>query len=395
MARCTYCRRRFRSEQAVRAHLKHCPRYKTFKSQEASALGSEPKAAVTPTMTPFIPFGPQVTPSNLSAPLVDSMKLLTESMAKLEKPPSAQQRRRKVLQSAKDHVIDHYYTASGMVNPAMRGAAKMAIERELATLPLEELPFEEVLELAIAIRARLYAPVFRKQTRETERQRVEQQAHHRKDLEALGALIRAARRKDILISQAKGQALGYCEEHGVIGLERLSLVGDITACLTEFLSGDESLPEAQAMVEGVLAARFAEGDARLAGARARADAKWRDDLEGALVLGALAGLVGLALTYPAQALPIFEWIERTFGLTPAAETDPASTEASESAASSASASTTPPRRRRWKEAAPPFSPGFSPWGHPVQPTTPVCAPHPPEERMSSPLSARGADGLGH
>jgi hypothetical protein len=34
----------------------------------------------------------------------------------------------------------------------MRGAAKLAIERELASLPLEELPFEGVLEIAAAIR---------------------------------------------------------------------------------------------------------------------------------------------------------------------------------------------------------------------------------------------------
>jgi len=36
------------------------------------------------------------------------------------------------------------------VTASMRGGAKLAIERELASLPLEEFPFEEVLELAAA-----------------------------------------------------------------------------------------------------------------------------------------------------------------------------------------------------------------------------------------------------
>ena len=393
MATCRFCQRKFGSEQGVKGHLKHCSRYKAFKHQKSAALGKQPQGVATPAATPFIPFGPEVAQPNLSAPLVDSMKLLAESMAKLEEPLSVQQRRRKVLQSAKDHVIDHYYIASGMVTPAMRGAAKMAIERELATLPLDELPFEEVLEFAVAIRDRRYAPVFRTHAQEAERQRVEQAAERRKELEAIGAWRRADRRKTTFIDQALGQARAWCAAKQIVGWDRLSLLGDVKTRLTEFLTGDESVPEAQVIVHGVLEVRFAEAKAMLAAARAKADAKWRDELQGALVLGALASLVVWALTYPEQALPILQWIERTFGLNPAAETGPASTEASAPATSSERASTPPPCRRRRKTAVPLFSPGFSPWGHPVQPTTPGGASHGPEEPVSSPLSARGADGL--
>ena len=48
----------------------------------------------------------------------------------------------------------------------MRGTAKMLIEQEFGTLPLEELPFEEVIEIVAAVRDRIYEPAFRKQVRE-------------------------------------------------------------------------------------------------------------------------------------------------------------------------------------------------------------------------------------
>ena len=393
MALCHFCRRKFRSPQGVKSHLKRCSQYKAVKNQESSPLGRAPKGAAKPAATPFIPFGPEVAQPNLSAPLVDPMKLLAESMAKLNEPPSAQQQRRKVLQSAKGHVIGHYYTASGIVTPAMRGAAKLGIERELATLPLEALPFEEVLELAIAIRDRGYARAFREQAQEAARLRVEQDAQRRKDVDALGALLRASRRKRLLIQQASHQTLAYCEEKQISGMAQLSLVGDIESRLDEFLTGDESVPEAQVIMQWVLEARFAEADARLAAARAKQEQKWWDDAAGLVVIGGLVVVPVLAAMYPTQTAQLCAWLERTFGWNAAAAAGPTPHATPESAASSASASAPPPRRRWRKTAAPSFSPGFSPWGHPSAPTTHGSAPHGPEEPVSIPLSARGADGL--
>jgi hypothetical protein len=92
----------------------------------------------------------------------------------------------------------------------MRGAAKMVIERELATLPLEELPFDEVRELVTAIRDRCYAPTFKRQAQEAEHQNAEHEARHRKEMEEMAASRRADRWKTTLIDQAIGQVRAKC-----------------------------------------------------------------------------------------------------------------------------------------------------------------------------------------
>ena len=366
MARCTYCGRRFCSEQAVKAHLKHCARYKAVKNQESSALGRAPKALATPVAPPPFQSDSLVTPPDLSSPLMNSVKLLNESMAKLNEPPTAQQQRRKILQSTKDHVIDHQYTASGIVTPAMRGAAKLAIERELITLPLEELPYEEVLELAIAIRDRLYGLVFRKKAHEAERQRVIQQAQRQKELEALGTWRRADRRKTALIDQALGQARAWCEAQQIIRWNRVSVLADVKSRLTEFLTGEESIPEAQVIVDGVLEARFAEAEAMLTAARAKADEKWREEVAALVLLGGVLALPVLAATYPIQTAQVFTWLERIFGSPTAAE--PTTHASPEPPAAPASDPSPPPRtRRRTVKVASPC-PASPPWGHPVEET---------------------------
>ncbi len=388
MARCTYCRRRFCSEQAVRAHLKHCPRYKTVTSQKTGALGREPKAAATATATP--PFAASLAgaPPDLATSGGEFIKSMDEFSRKLEEPPSTQQRRRTILQAAKACVIDSYRTSVGQVTIAMRGAGKTEIERELFTLPLEELPFEEVLELAVAIRDRVYVPVFRKHAQQVARQRVEQKAQHQKELEALGAWRRADRRKTALIDQTLGQARAWCAAKQIVGWDRLSVLGDVKSRLTEFLTGEESVPDAQVIVQGTLEARFAEAELMLSVAREEADEKWREEVVALVVLGGTLILPVLAAMYPAQTTQVFAWLERIFGW-PAAAADSAPSASAEPAASHASASAPPPRRRWQKTAAPSFSPGFSPWGHPFAPATHGVAPHPPEE----PVSAQGADSL--
>lgn len=364
MAACSFCQRKFRSPQAVKAHLKHCKRYHTIQNEqneESGALGKQPKAETTPVATAPFQLGPQFATPDLFEPLRELLKSVSESSTKPEGPPSPQQRRRKILQAAKEQVIDHYRTSLGQVTAAMRGAAKAAIERELASIPLEELPFPEVLELAAAIRDRLYAPAFRRQAREAERQDAEKKARRRKEVEELGALIRAARRKESFIQQASHQAQAYCEEKAITGWEQLSVVGDIESRLTEFLTGDESITEAQAIVRSVLDARFAEAEAKHAAVRAQADAKWRGDMLGLLLLGTLVGLLVLAFKYPAQALPILSWIERTFGLKPTSESEAKAQEPSQTAESPDGAAWSPRRRRR--QTVPVTPPGPEPtWG---------------------------------
>ena len=190
MAICHPCGEEFGSEQGVKAHMKKCELYQDHKRKKAAALGKLPKAAVT--SAPIQPNPPVGAPDPTEL-LQNLVKSMCEAMTKQDTPQTPQQQRRTILQEAKARVIDRYGTPLGQITASLRGAAKLQIERELASLPLEELPFEEVCEMASAIRDRLYAVTFRRQAREADRLRVEAEACHKKEVETLGTLIRADR----------------------------------------------------------------------------------------------------------------------------------------------------------------------------------------------------------
>jgi len=371
MATCNFCQRKFQSSQGVRAHLRRCERYQTSRKTGFGALGTMPrqalpKAASTPAATPPLQSNPLVAQPDPTTPWRELLKSMAELSTKRDAPQTPQQQRRKILQAAKVQVIDHDRTSLGQVTPAMRGAAKAAIEREMAILPLEELPFDEVCERAIAIRERCYAPTFTRHAQEAERQNAEREARHRKQIEDMAAGHRADRRKTTLIEQAIGQARARCEAKGIIGQHRFSVLVDIELRLTEWLTGRESVPEAHAIIQTVLDARFVEAEAKQDAARAKKDAKWRREMIWLLVLGALVGLVVLALKFPAHTSAVFRWIQQTFGLTPEAEAGSPNREASKTTPPAASAESRPGSTRRRKDPVAPPSPE-SPWAPSVGP----------------------------
>jgi len=353
MAICHFCTGEFGSEQGVKSHMRKCDLYQAEKRKKAAALGRLPKAAVT--SAPVQP-NPPVEAPDLSAPLRDLVKSMCETMTKQDVPQTPEQQRRTILQAAKARVIDQYGTPLGQVTASLRGAAKLQIERELASLPLEELPFEEVCELAAAIRDRLYTVAFRRQGREADRQRVETETRTKKRLKALGALIRADRRKTIFLQQANNQAHAFCQEKAIIGWAHLSVLADVESRLGVFLTGDEPILEAQAIVRSVLEARYAEAEATLAAAQAKASENWREEMTAGLVLGAVVGLVVLSIKYPEQTLAIFEWIERTFGYTPGANAGAPNPETTKPAPPSANTEARPRSRRRRKDPVSPSNP---------------------------------------
>ena len=361
MAICHFCTGEFGSEQGVRAHMKKCELYHDDKRKKASALGRVPKAAVT--SAPVQPIPPVEAP-DLTGPLRDLVKSMCEGMTKQDPPQTAQQQRRTILQAVKARVIDQYGTPVGQITASLHGAAKMAIERELASLPLEELPFREVCEMASAIRDRLYAMTFRRQTREADRLRVETETRQKKEVETLGAMLRADRRKKTLIQQANHQADSYCQEKAIIGWDHLSVLTDIESRLEVFLTGDEPILEAQAIVRSVLEARYAEADATLAAAQAKATERWHEEVAAVLGLGTFLAIPLLAQWYPAQTLAIISWIERTFGRTPGAEAAAPTPEPSVQTPPAASAEARPRSTRRRKCPDTSSSPE-SPWGSSV------------------------------
>jgi hypothetical protein len=305
---------------------------------------------------------------NLSAPSLDMVKPIQGQSSKQEPPPTTQQQRRTILQAVKKQVIDWYVTSLGQVTSSMRGHAKLMIEQTLARLPLEEIGFEEVFELAASIRDRCYASAFTKQEREAERQRGETAAHKKKEMETFGALLRADRRKTMFHQQASQHAHAFCQAKKITGWENVSVLADVKSRLEVCLTGDEPIFEAQAIVRSVLEDRFSEAEATLAAAQATADEHWRREMEAALVLATGAGLVGLSLWYPEHTVAFFNWLERTFGFVPGAEADTPNPEASETTSATASAEThlrsTPQRKDPVMPPDPPFPYALS--GEPMQ-----------------------------
>lgn len=362
MANCGFCHRIFRSEQAVKAHLKHCKRYEASQNKKACALGTEPKAHVTAAATPPIHAIPPLAAPDFLAPLHEFEQALRESTTKRRAPQTRQQWRRKIVQAAKTQVIDRYRPSSGTVTASMRGSAKILIERELGTLPVEELPFEEVIELAAAIRDRRYEPALRKQAREAERQQAAHEARRRKQIEDLAAGHRAARRKTTFIEQTIGQARARCEAQQIVGWDRLGVLVDLESRLKALLTGDETILEAQAIVRAVLEAGFVEAEAKQEAAQANAAARWYEEVGAVLLLGVVVAAPLLAAQFPAQTLEIFDWLERTFGYTLGAETTTPTPEASETPPSATNTEARPPIKRRRKDPVAPPGPE-SPWGN--------------------------------
>lgn len=354
MATCNFCKEdRFQSEQGVKAHLKTCEEYLAEKAKKSrAASGSVPQAAAAP---------------DLTASLRDLMKSMCEAMTKQDTPQTPQQQRRTILQAAKARVIDQYGTPLGQITASLRGAAKLQIEGELASLPLEEFPFEEVCEMAGAIRDRLYTVAFRQQAREADRLRVEAETRQKHEVETLGALIRADRRKTIFLQQANNQAHAYCQEKAIIGGAHASVLVDVKSRLEVLLTGDEPILEAQAIVRSVLEARFAEAEATLAAERAKATERWHEEVAAVLVLGTVVGLVVLAFKYPAQTVAIITWIERIFGETPKGDVGTPNPEAQKttSPASSEEARPRSTRRRKYPPSPGPESP-CAPFAEPMQ-----------------------------
>ena len=159
------------------------------------------------------------------------VKLIQERSSKQEPPPTPQQQRRTILQAVKKRVIDRYVPSLGQVTTSMRGHAKLMIEQTLARLPLEEIGFEEACEIANAIRDQLYVSAITKQEREAERQRVDTAAHKKKEVETLGALLRADRRKTMFRQQASQHAEAFCQEKKIKGWAHVSVLSDVESRL--------------------------------------------------------------------------------------------------------------------------------------------------------------------
>ncbi len=353
MATCRFCERNFKSSQGVRAHLKHCGRYRTQRGKGSGALGRQPRhpqPRATDQWTDSRPVasGPQVAQA---APLA----LLTEQIQTMVKastdkaPESPAQRRRTLLQEAKIKAIDLHVYSKGTVTTQMRGAAKAAIEHELSGISLEELPVPEVCELAAAIRDRIYEPFFRKEHEEAERRQAEQGERRGEQARQQTEEQRQAKRKIRLMLEAGNLASARCRAYGLSPRDRLSIEVEVHARVREALTGAEPLPEAYALIEKIIAFRLAEEEAKLAAERARQWQEWRGLL---LLAAAVIGLILLVRWFPGVVLAILDWLERTFGINQPNQPGPGPGKASGTDQAARGTAKTFPFRRRGPRPAP-------------------------------------------
>ncbi len=254
---CQFCHRSFKNRQGFVAHSKSCSKYQKAKAQQKapnSSIGKElqrdglgtdssKRAAQQP---------------HADDPMAAFKALLGESGHSSigDRSASVASRRRLLLQRAKQQAIDAYIASEGNVTPVMRGEAHKAIEIELSQYPLEEFSSSEILERTMAIRDKVYAPYFRQEREERERQAMQ-------DRERLEQIIRERRtaekhecRKTLWMELARHKIVAGCQRRGLPTGAKLSLELVIEQRVQMTLAGTESEQEAEEVIEFVINQHF-------------------------------------------------------------------------------------------------------------------------------------------
>lgn len=265
MAQCKFCRKRFASAQGVRSHLKFCAPYRENVPRERvpiKGLPREPKAGgiAEPVLDEL-----QAERAKLDLRKVrgEHRRLDAEEAERRRQEREAQEaagrqaeslalarqeakeqarrqtRRRELIQDAKKRVETPW--VRGRTLPStVKTQALRAVEEELAGLTrLEELPEQEIRELAQGAWDGVVLPWVQALEAQEERER-------RRQREAEEA-------KQRLLARGKRYAEGRLDAEGIEGLERLVILPKVEATLTRELTGAETGRDVEALVEEVLA----------------------------------------------------------------------------------------------------------------------------------------------
>ena len=187
----------------------------------------------------------------------------------------------------------------------MRGEARRAIEIGLSKDPLEEFPWTEILERAIAIRDSIYAPYFQQEREEPERQQGQTRDRLDQALREQRLAEQARLRKTVWLELARSRIAVGCEKRGVSGATKLSMELLVEQRMDILLEGHESEQKADETIEFLLHQQFQIIDEKNA---ARSTAK-RRQLTDQLVDAAIA-LAPIGLTVATPYLNRgFKWME--------------------------------------------------------------------------------------
>ena len=318
MYTCNFCGRTFPSRQSFYAHSRWCTPYRQHKEKRKTALGTslrqavpkaQPDQATSPPMQPL----PLPDPNDPFAPFKDFLQgvgvPLPNAGGTQETP---QQRRRRLLQTAKTRAVDQYWSFTGTITAEMRAGAKLAIERELRDEPLEEFSPQEVNELAEGVRDRVYTSARRRQEKETqrtqeleERKRAAQRDDDRKHNER-------SKKKAAFLDEARRRVVTLLKARSLSPLQRLQVMEEVLTHLDETFTGAEPLSEAYTSIDAILQARVAEWDAHEAAREARRQEEWRE-LAAVIVVVIVLGFIYV------KGPEILQWLLKILSPEPAAD----------------------------------------------------------------------------
>lgn len=232
-ARCSFCGRPFRNQQAVRAHLKACPYYRHLPKAVLPSTGSVPGTPRVRSSTPV--------PDLTREPLPEAER--PRPPASRSTPHAAdgvvrQFLRRAAIQAVKTAVLDSWWSLRHRVPAEIKAQALAAIERELSRLPTDELPRSELVTMAEGIRDRIYAPVLAAQQRAREEETRQQAQTLQRPLRMAAGARHATR---------------WLGQHPELdGLTRIDLERRVRQALDRELDGSESDADVETRVEEIL-----------------------------------------------------------------------------------------------------------------------------------------------
>jgi hypothetical protein len=212
-----------------------------------------------------------------------------------------QQRRRRLLQTAKIYARDHCWSFIGTVTAEMLTAGTWAIERELRNEPLEEWTVQEVNELAAGVRDRVYTSFLRRQEKEARRTRDLDERRRATQRNEECTQTEHRKKKAAYMEEAQCRLVTCFNTRALSPRQRIQALAHVLAQLDEFLTGAEPLSEGYAAIDAVLQARVAEWDAYEAAKEAKQQAEWWD-------LATVVGVVIVLGYLYAKAPEMLQWL---------------------------------------------------------------------------------------
>lgn len=232
-ATCRFCGKSFRNQQAVRAHLKHCPAYRHLPKAALPSIGSKPTSGLRDRdRSSRLNSAPRPAAGR---PAHARPRIAPD----LSHEPHQKELRRVKIQSLKDQVIGSWWSLGHTIPSETKSQALVAIEQELSRLPVDQLPRSELVAIAEGIRDQIYKPVLQAQQRAREEE--ERRRHH-------------ARQKTNLVAFGGTHANQTLrQQEDLDGWTRLDLEQKVKQALEQDLDGSESEADIKAWVDDFLA----------------------------------------------------------------------------------------------------------------------------------------------